>query len=202
MLGNQDAQQEYRETVYQALAQLGVSDPTQIPVKQMNCVGPFFAGIDISSFTAFGIWLDEEYLATCSEEERMFHIYHEACHYVSNHHAKNALGLALVGLSLIYAGTKLSGAIPSEQAILKYAVPMAAVCAAFATTCKFLLPPVVRMQEKEADIKAVQILMNIGKENVVDAHINEVSSSVTTEQTLWWYSNTEQRDYLKQAKKG
>jgi Zn-dependent protease with chaperone function len=201
ILGNKDVRQEYKDLAYQALAQLGVSDPASVPIKQMNGVGPSFARVDLSSFTAFGIWLNEGYLDNCSQEEKLFHIYHEASHYVSNHHEKNLVASALAGAVAIFGGAQLGAAVVSENNTwLKYSVAIGSTLIACAGIYLGLLPQVVKRQEKQADMQAVQALMEIGKEQVVDAHIKQVSSEPVQENTIWWYSNAEQVAYLKRAK--
>lgn len=195
VLGNHDAHADYKTMVYNALKDMGVDHPESVPVKQMNGIGPAFARIDISSFTAFGIWLDEAYLDTCSEEEKLFHIYHEAAHFVQKHHQKL---LAECGISLgaLTGLMKLGSAVVPGYAVLGIGVLVAL------GGYWYVLPYAVKTREKQADLLAAETLTNLGKENVVAIHIEDLKKAKHFEEPgLWWYSNKEEVEYLENLKK-
>lgn len=195
LLGNQDVRQEYAMLTRQALLTLGVHDPHQVSIKQMNDVGPSFVRTHLTSFTAYGIWLDEAHLDTCSPEERLFHIYHEAAHYAHKHHQKLIVGAAVCAplvCTAMLMFTNLMG-VDEKQ---KYLILAAQTIIAMAAACSYILPEVVKMQEKEADITGAHALINEDKTNVVLAYINLLKSYVSTHTELWWPTVSEQIAYL------
>lgn len=201
VLGNKDASKEYREKVYQVLKQHGVNKPEDVPVKQMNGIGPAFARLELSSFTAFGIWLDENFLDICTDEQKDFHIYHEVSHYVKYHHQK-ILALSACLLTLIATGfTKLNRFCSSSDNITRYSVLTGATAFTLLTSYLYLLPNIVKRQEKEADILAAKALINAGKSQVVDNHIENLKKYINSPDDIWWYSNKEQIKYLEDIKK-
>lgn len=196
IFGNQDVSPAYKEIAQQALKQLGVKDFESVSVKQMNGVGPAFARMDLSSFTAFGIWLDEDYLDTCTEEEKLFHIYHEASHYVSMHHQKILAGAAL-SLPLITWGLAKLSSASTGSFFTACAMFTGLSAVALAGIYFGVLPRVVKRQEKQADLLAAQILMDMGREDVVIDHINSLKASRNQDSSdTWWYSVKDQIKYL------
>jgi len=85
VLGNKEASDQYKEIVRTALEQMGVENIEQVPIKKMNSVASYLVGDELFSFTMFGIWLNEDLLATCDEAERTFILYHEAAHYAKKY---------------------------------------------------------------------------------------------------------------------
>lgn len=201
VLGRQDVRSEYKELAVQALTHLGVQDPESVPVKQMNGVGPSFARVDLSSFTAFGIWFDEAYLDSCSREEQLFHIYHEAAHYASKHHQKTLAGSAVsLGLAA-FVMIKLQKVLSQEPDFVRYGVLAASAFAAVAGFYLYLLPQVVKAQEKEADILAVKTLIQTGSGQIADNYIDQIKNAKNSIQNdTWWPSVHEQIQYLELAR--
>jgi len=197
VLGNQDVQQEYKDQTRQALQTMDVKNPEDVTVKQMNGVGPAFARFNLSSFTAFGIWLDEAYLASTSKEEQTFHIYHEAAHYQQKHHQKN-LAACTVGIAggLVLLNQSLSIASPIAKA--------AAVTGSAAAIGSYfyLLPHFIKQQEKQADIIAAQALLKAGNRHVVQARIDDLQNNCPEDSSLWWLSSQEQVNYLQRVLRG
>lgn len=201
ILGNDDVSLQYREKVDQALKDLGVENPSDVPVKKMNGVGPAFARFDLSSFTAFGIWLDENYLDRCSEEEQKFHIYHEVSHYVQNHHAKMIGGC---GAALIFATVglaKLRSFIGSTDSLVASALTVGLGILVSLAGYRYALPLLVKKQEKEADLLAAATLIATEQSTVVDAHIEDLEARVEkygdTGDAWWWYADKEMIECLK-----
>lgn len=201
VLGNQDARLEYKELVHQALTELGVEDPKSVSVKQMNGIGPAFARMNLSSFTAIGIWLDENYLDHCTQEEKLFHIYHEASHFACKHHQKIVAGSSIVLVAATLGMIKLNSLLSSGDDLTKYVALAGSGLAALTGAYYYVLPQIVKKQEKEADILAAQALIQSGKEEVVDAHIKDLECKTTGKDTVWWYSIAEQQTYLKELQK-
>ncbi len=200
ILGNVDAKKEYRELVRSALQAHGVAHPEDVAVKKMNKIGSFIAGTPVSSFTAFGIWLDEKALVSCSPEERIFQVHHEAAHYAQRHHLKLVTLSALAGATLISNLFLLKNnlAAPRTQPMLKTA-GLAAIGVSVAATTFALLPRIVRCQEKEADIVAAQKLVALNKADVVRAHIDTLRQTAMNNHGRWWYSALEQVNYLQEV---
>jgi Peptidase family M48 len=201
LLGDQDVDVAYKNTVYKALHTFGVYDTEGIPVKRMNAVGPTIAKLPLFSFTAFGIWLNEDFLAPCSENEKIFFLYHEAAHYAYKHHqhvlAVEALYLSLV-MGLVHVLLRNRNRILHHLA-LGYGTGIASVINYF-----FILPPFIKSQEKEADIQAVRALMK-DYPYVVNHRIEELKHLVAAGEDVqdgrWWCSHQEQIEYLEDAQR-
>lgn len=196
VLGNKNTKQEYKEKAHKALKDLGVEKPEDVPVKQMNGIGPAFARLQLSSFTAFGLWLDEEYLDQCSEEEKIFHIYHEAAHYASRHHQKIITGSAIILPLLTYGFIKLNNSLDPYGTLTKASIITTTSIATLLSSYLYFLPQVVKRQEKEADIKASKTLIRLGKQEAVENIIENLKSMPANDGNIWWYSNQEQIQYL------
>ena len=186
ILGNQDLKQEYRAMVDQALTDFGVKYPEQVLVKKMNIIGSCIAGLPLSSFTACGIWFNQEYLDSCTSDQIRFQVYHEVAHYVKNHHPQ--LVATVVGWFIAsLAGLK---AVSKDNKLFAIGY---GVCAVLLSGK--LLVHIVKNQEKEADVVAACKLRSIGQGNVVQAHVHALQES--SDQGLWWCSADEQVEYLK-----
>lgn len=199
ILGNADAKKEYQELTRSALQAHGIAHSEDVPVKKMNKIGSFIAGTQVSSFTAFGIWLDEKSLDSCSQEERIFQIHHEAAHYAQRHHPKLVTLSALAGATLVsnLLLLKKSLSAPLTKPMWQTA-GFAACVAGLAATFFALFPRVVRYQEKEADVIAAQKLVALNKASVVRAHIDALQQTTAMDNHgRWWYSAREQVNYLK-----
>lgn len=196
-LGNENVSKKYTEKVQQALKDLDLKNPSNVAIKQMNSVGPIFANIDLISFTAFGIWLNEEYFNKLSEEEQIFHIYHEASHYVQNHHQKllaycsGILAITIIGLK------QTNNILQSNNPIIKNISVTSLGILALIASYRYLLPCIIKRQEKQADILAAKTLILADKEDVIVAHIKKLNKLKKDENDLWWYSIKEQIKYLK-----
>ncbi len=196
-LGNEDVHAQYKEKVAKALTNLGLEDPSDITVKQMNKVGHKLARIDLSSFTAFGIWLNEEYFNQLSDEKLTFQIYHEAAHYIKKHHQKLLLGggafVVLTALGL----KQINNLLSSSKPIIKNSTVIGTGILTTAICCRYLLPYIIKQQEKQADLLAATTLIASGNQHVVQAHIENLkASNYPDENDLWWYSDREQIKYL------
>ncbi len=195
ILGNTDIRQEYKLLVYQALKDHGIANSENVSVKRMNSVGPLIALMPLSSFTAFGIWFDEEQLDSCSADEKTYQIYHEAAHYAKYHHQK-LLGIgagisALAIAGLIYLYKKLSENNVSHSSALTVGAAVLSIEGILG-----LLPYVVKLQEKEADIEAAKKLLLLNKAQVVKAHIQNLNQDSSQSGNIWWFSDKEQAAYL------
>lgn len=189
IFGNAAVKQEYTDLVQQALEQFGIENPESVPIKQMNNIGPMFALMPLSSFTAFGIWLDETYLDTCSPEERTFQMYHEAAHYAKKHHQKllsSITGASITLASLLYLNKKLcinkqiNGPIISIFGIVSIGA---------------LISSIVKRQEKEADLEAAKKLILLNKAHIVVTHIKNLNKT-KAKHYLWFFSDKKQKHYL------
>jgi hypothetical protein len=199
MLGNSDVKEEYRKLAYKALEELDVPNPEAIPVKKMNNVGSIIALMPLSSFTAFGIWFDEDYLDSCSPEQKVFQIYHEAAHYAQQHHQKvlaasaTLTALAAVGMSVLNKKLKENNSPHSLAIIL-------GVSAATVTLMYLgILPLMIKHQEKTADLEASKKLISSGNAGVVEAHIQSLRHPTPSYGNIWWFSDKEQADYLEKT---
>lgn len=197
VLGNTDLKQEYKEQVFKALKDMGVEHPETIAIKKMNRVGSILALMPVSSFTAFGIWFDEKYLDSCSQEKRIFEIYHEAAHYALKHHQK------LLGIGSAVCATAIVGLVFLKKCLdartsHSLTVTLGAAAASVAGIYLGIVPQIVQRQEKAADIHAAKKLISLGKTDVVDAYIRLLSkSNLSDKSALWWAPVKEQASCLK-----
>ncbi|MCL4361776.1 hypothetical protein M1446_05475 [Candidatus Dependentiae bacterium] len=198
ILGNKDASLENKEMVYRALKKLGIKNVEDVSVKQMNGVGPAFARLPLSSFTAFGIWLDEDYLSKCSPIERVFHIYHEAAHYAKKHHQKILAGAAIMLPAIAIALIKLNQLVADP--IYKYGAMSGVSLSALLGNYFYVLPKINKTHEKEADLLAAKILISSGNEKIVDYYIEELKKYNPNSENIWWYSIGQQIKYLQELK--
>ena len=196
VLGNNDVRQEYADLVHQALRDFDVNNAELVYVKKANSVGSVLALMPVSSFTACGIWLDEDYLDQCSSSEVLFQIYHEAAHYAQHHHAK-LLATALGITGVIASGFAYGNKILREK---NYSHPLVTTAAAgtllLAAAYVGILPNIVKRQERRADIEAAKKLYAIGREDVVAVHKQNLRRNSSEAGNLWWFSSKEQADYL------
>lgn len=186
ILGNQDLKQEYRVVVDQALADFGVNYPEQVLVKQMSPVGSCIAGLPLSSFTACGIWFNQEHLDSCTPDQIKFQVYHEVAHYVKNHHPQ--LVTSVVGWFI----ANVVGLKAASKDNTLFAIGYG-VCAVLLSGK--LLVYLVKNQEKEADVVAACKLRSVGQDKVVQAHVHALQEQ--SGQGVWWCSADEQVEYLK-----
>ena len=72
---------ETKQRFVTALKDVGVANPHEIPVKQMNKLWAYF----LSSFTNSGIFINEHSQEYTSDYQQEFNAYHEAAHVKHNH---------------------------------------------------------------------------------------------------------------------
>jgi hypothetical protein len=198
-LGNGDIKKEYKDIVTKALQEYGVVDAELISIKKMNCVGQVIARMPLSSFTAFGIWFDEDFLDLSSEEERTFQIYHEAAHYVQQHHQKTLISLAIsngaiagfISYNKLLQDRNNSCSLPITPAITGIV--------AAAGIYLGMLPYIVKQQEKEADLQACRKLIALDRTDIIKARIKDLRRSGSTSGNIWWFSEVEQAEYLEKT---
>lgn len=201
VLGNEDACAEYTWLVQSALTKMGVQNSDKVLVKKMNSVGPTFARINLSSFTAFGIWIDEEYLDICTEPERIFHLYHEAAHYAQKHHQKIVIG-STVSLACVFFALKKLFDLNRNKSVAHIACIAGSGLLAGSALYTYALPMFVKKHEKQADLLAAKILMQTKQQDVLENHIENLRKIEKSEEsTLWWDSLVEQITYLEEYKK-
>lgn len=194
ILGNNDVKQEYRELAHRALKDFGITEPEKVSIKKMNHVGSIIALIPVSSFTAFGIWLDEKYLDSCTKEQQIFQIYHEAAHYACKHHQgllAVGTGMVLAIPTLLYLHNKLDNQCNHHDGVTTLGIGAAGGLALFIG----MLPFLVKQQEKQADLEAAKKLRESNKAAIVEAYLEKLDQS-NSNNHLWWHSESEQIQYL------
>lgn len=201
VLGNSDASEKYKQKTYQALKALDIKNVQNIPIKKMNGIGPKFARIDLSSFTAFGIWIDEQFLNSCSNAEIKFNIYHEAAHYKCKHHQKILLTCMSLLTLLTMSSIKLNHYLNTKKSLYRYAILTTTSIISLIGSYLYILSNIVKEQEKEADIFAAKTLVNSGKSKIVEKYIQNLKNfNLPNQNNIWWYSNKEQIEYLENIK--
>lgn len=199
LLGSVDLDEPYKSEVKEALSNFKVANVNSVSIKKMDNLIPHIIDPSIVSYTFFGLWFNQDYLAQLSSSARTWNIYHEAAHYASNHSSKAILLVGILG-GLSYAtipqlNTKLSTKYNLINGAIYLTTWSAAVAASFYT-----LQELVREQEKQADLKAARLLLTLGKEDVVLDHIdalnNQIAQGAGDQADSWHYSTYEQVEYL------
>lgn len=202
IFGNTDAHSEYQNQAHEALVAFDIEQPENVAVKQMNGIGPAFARLDLSSFTAFGIWLNEAHLDACGKNEQIFHVYHEAAHYAKKHHQKMIAGSAVFLAGMVAGLLAINKSINVTNSFLKSTAILGSGMLITLGSCLYLLPQIVKQQEKEADMFAAATLIRAGSQYIVEAHIKNLRATpYSNESALWWHSDSKQATYLEKMLK-
>jgi peptidase M48-like protein len=198
-LGNDEIKQEYKEIIIKALKECDVVHPEQVAIKKMNSVGQVIALMPLASFTAFGIWFDEQYLDSCSQEERTFQIYHEAAHYAQQHHQKVLISSAAISSAAIAGLISFNSSLQKNNSPHSLAMTVAVSTIAAATVYIGMLPYIVKHQEKEADLQACRKLVALDRTDIIKDRIRNLRRSGSSCGNIWWFSEIEQAEYLQKA---
>lgn len=198
LLGNHDASPRYQAIIRKALEELNVPHTDQVAIKKMNAIAPTLFGNDLCSFTAFGIWVNEELLEECSNAVQTFQLTHEAAHYARGDHQQILKQCALLPLAygaIGYASSKLP--LPTLGRIA------AGIAASAAVTCGFIewtLRPLVKAQEKEADLEALRLLTLRGDRKSIEQYKRYLRALIAAgygNDTDGWHPTiAEQADYI------
>lgn len=129
LLGSEPASAQRAQKIQEALVRCGISHAYEVPIYNMNGVGPFLAGQELYSFTADGIWINEKLIekSQLTDHEQEYLYRHEAAHYAAGHHStmlKHILPLPFLYLALYKA---------CSYGLDKYAQPLQIVTAALAS---------------------------------------------------------------------
>lgn len=201
LLGNENINPEYTQLIHVALQQLGVANPSAVTIKQMNAVGPALALQDLASFTAFGIWLNQEYLETLDRDTLTFLMYHEASHYVQQHHQKTIVACIISLLILIAEICLLKNWTYSIHPAIQVPTLITSALLSILAWYRFFLPILIKRQEKQADLMAAKTLIDNGAIQVVEAVITKLKNAKNTdESSIWWYSNNDVVRYLEELR--
>lgn len=194
IFGSENVNEYYENIVNEALQDFECAQDA-FAVKKMNSVAKHLIGAELCSFTLFGIWLNEEILDTCDESLRRWFIYHEVAHVVCRHHAK-ALGVSVLLATVIGSSWYCSNRIikntlftAGTSGIISYSL------------YNFALKPFIKEQEKNADLAAVTILVNAGKQEIVNTYMSYLEKQRDEGDGQasdgWHYTIEEQLHYLK-----
>jgi len=195
VLGSHDASHKQQLDIRSALNRAGIEHADLVPVKQMNDVGPYLAGSRLVSFTADGIWLNEQALADLSPEEQAFVYQHEAVHYLRNHHAELLIHLTSVSYiaTLIIATSRTL----FSSTLLRTANNLILGYLAATLYIKHILQPLRIRQEHEADYTATRILVNSGNSTIVHHYLAQlddlIADGMGTETDGWHETLLQQR---------
>ncbi len=120
-------------------------------------------------------------------------------HYALNHHPKMLAGCGLMALLTTVGLITLHRTLKTNSPWIKRSVT-ASVGLLTALCCyRYVLPYFVKQQEKQADLLAAATLKTIGRQDVIDEHINNLKENNNDNDTdLWWYSSNQQVKYLEE----
>lgn len=195
VLGRQDLDKENTQVVESALKAYNINH--KVLIKKMGSFPSSAVRIPLASFTMSGIWFDQDFLNSCTPEQKEWDVFHEAAHYKLNHHAKllgmGALSLGAIALT-VYTGCNMVDATPSIKLILAAALGLSTSWVAV----KKVLQSYVRQQEQEADEYAAKTLQQIGKIDTVKKHIEslEKNSNTTDIDDIYHPSSKKQIAYI------
>lgn len=168
IFGSEPVFAQYAALFYGALAEFGVKDAEQVPLRKMNKNAEKIIGNALLSFTLTGIWIDESALSELSDDEQAFMIYHESAHYALNHHAR-ALGVLLLASPLIITIPYL------YQAVMKNLLfTFVATAATWYGGYQLGLKSLIKKQEQEADRQATRLLIFQGRSATVSVYADSL----------------------------
>jgi hypothetical protein len=187
LLGNEDASENYKESIRSALKDSGVTDIEQIAIKKMNGVASCLVGSELCSFTLFGIWINEPAWDTIDPLHREFMIYHEAAHYARNHHQTLLASLAPSALLTLLIPIVSPYLLSESNRTAKWATPITLELINLCVVYKLIAQPLIQRQEDEADRAALQTLHALGKDDVVNAYIKNLEHLANgSDYDVWW----------------
>ncbi len=182
LFGNEDAPAEVQNIFKEALAAFNVGNADQIPIKKIRSDRKWLN--NFSSFTWFGIWVNEKACNGCPQCLE-WTAYHEAAHYAKLHpHLQIILGSILLGGPLALHGTLLfKGARLKSHAL---AILPDLLCSAALVN----LPKTLELQ---ADKLAAQKLCQLGRVEIVEHVIEELKKhaeeSSLSSTNIWFPAN-------------
>jgi len=169
-LGNQDATLSAQQAIREALRNVGTHDTDKVAIKQMTPRASQLVGEELSSFTLFGMWVDEK--SRSDNTLQIFKDHHEASHHKLRHHPRLLKRIAACAGIASAAGWLASRFGASTIARVGIGTLSAAAIMTL-LIYKFLLPH-LRNQEKEADVLAAQTLQTIGRQDIVDDYLHRL----------------------------
>jgi len=179
LFGNEDAPAEVQNIFREALNAFNVGNADQISIKKIRSDRTWLN--NFSSFTWFGIWVNEEVYNRCPQCLE-WTAYHEAAHYAKLHpHLQIILGSILLGIPLALHGTLLF-----KDASLK----LHALAILPDLLCGAILVNMPKTLELEADTLAAQKLCQLGKAEIVEHAIEELkkhSQETSLSSTNIWF---------------
>lgn len=197
--GGQDASSWYAVTAQKALRDSGHQQPEGIPIKKMNALGPLCTGDSLYSFSMFNMWFDEELLNQVDELERLFVIYHEAAHVTQKHHQQFLFSLIPVGMLAVLVPFMHNRICGTQPAIVRYVSYCVWYMLGAMAVKKWYVQPLIKLQEKYADLAACHTLSAIDRQDVIDAHIALLKLMISLgydQKSDWHYDLANQVSYL------
>ena len=195
ILGKKDASPKYKKLIKKALLDFEVN-PSYVAIKQMNSVGPRIAGCPLASFTKYGIWINEEALATYSNEELEFQMYHEAAHYASKDHLKELISFTLLSIVATYPAYHTFAQSQGYKRIILTPTTLLST----SVGGYHLFTKLIRSFEKKADLAAAKKLCIRNKKDTVIKYIhllqNQIDQGQNNDYNVWHPSIIEQEKYL------
>ncbi len=193
LFGKEDASDQTKQLINQARDSFGISQTDCLPVKYITRKPAWLQ--QFLAFTWFGTWINKNSWKNLSEQEKIFTACHEAAHLYLNHPLKQ-IGVTLSTLIVSIALGRIC--IPSvKNKLLAYGLQT------FLSTTMLgiIVPWYAKLCEKEADIKAAQKLCTLGKNNVVEHQIAQLSSELDqgNSPSLFFPSINDQVTYLQKT---
>jgi len=193
LFGNENVSDQTKQLINQARDSFGISQTDRLPVKYITSKNSWLQ--HFLSFTWFGTWINKNYWENLSEQEKVFTAYHETAHHYLNHPLKQ-IGVTLSTLIASIALGRIF--IPSVKNKL-----LACSLQTFlsAGLLNLIVPWYAKLCEKNADIKAAQKLCTLGKNDIVEHQIAQLSSELDQEvnnSSLLFPSIKDQVSYLQE----
>jgi len=199
LLGTADLDEPYKTEVQDALRNFNVPNIESVSIKKMDKFVPSLIDPAIISYTFFGLWFNQNYLAQLSSSERTWNIYHEAAHYAAHHSAKTVALTTIIGSLSCMTVSQFNTRLRTNYTLFNGTLYLTTWSTALAANF-YMLQQLIKDQEKEADLKAARLLLLLDKEDVVTDHLDELRNQIVQgagDQTdCWHHSPYEQAEYL------
>jgi len=199
-LGLEDASENYRYIAQQALKDFNVTNFDTIPIKKVGGISKYILGNNTLSFTLYGIWVDEDLLAAFPKQEIIFTLYEEAAHYVLRHHAKLLLSLIPSSFALWAFSHGAARAIGGSFIRKALTICLSGAGLIFGID-RYMMSPIIRSHEKEAELAAARVLCKVQKHEVVFGHIDYLQNLLSRGEAssdCWWHTTSERIKYMKE----
>lgn len=189
LFGNEEASEQYKEKIYEFLSYLGIENVHNIPIRKLKKEGSFLLP---ALTTVAGIWLNEETIFSGElDSYQLYILAHEAAHYTCHHPIKYFIFKKLAQflptnliqtLVIFYSYRKAINNQNIYNLVLMSVITNMYLKIIKNITIKTITPFInntcVKSNEKQADLKAAEMLCEHGYEYVIEDMINRIKNNI------------------------